>query len=182
MNEAQIIEQAKNGDQDAISWLYNTHKNKLFQFIYSRIGAQHDAEDLFQDVMLGAFDSLDRFRGEVPFLHWCYQIARNKIKMFWRDSAKHHTVEMEDKDWEELSLGSEEDDDAVGLQIEQIREKIESVLEQLPENYAQILRIRFYDQKTLKECAEVLQITLANAKVLQHRALKKAVEIAHSLP
>ncbi len=181
MNELELTRLAREGDEGAISQLYHLHKEKVFHFISFRVGTVHDSEDLFQEVMLAAFDSLERFRGEVPFLHWCYQIARNKIKMFWRQNAHRETVELDDDFSGAADLGSEEMDLELGETIEAIREKIETVLQQLPENYAQILRLRFFQQMTLKECAEHLQITLGNVKVLQHRALQKAVAIAQTI-
>jgi RNA polymerase sigma factor (sigma-70 family) len=79
------------------------------------------------------------------------------------------------------TYGGEIEIGELGETIEAIREKIETVLQQLPENYAQILRLRFFQQMTLKECAEHLQITLGNVKVLQYRALQKAVAIAQTI-
>lgn len=183
--EQHWIERAKEGDSAAISHLYQTHKEKVYKFVYFRVGSSADAEDLFQEIMLAAFDSLVRFRGEVSFLHWCYQIARNKVAYFWRQKAQRYTSELD-----EDSAGFEEewtqDDEVVNedelfKEIEGTREKIMKVLDKLPENYATVLKLRFFEGKTFPEVAEIMQVTLGNAKVLQNRALKKAAQVYATL-
>jgi RNA polymerase sigma-70 factor (ECF subfamily) len=52
------------------------------------------------------------------------------------------------------------------------------ILAALPSNYGTILRLRFLDGLTLKEAAAQMAVTVSNAKVLQHRALKAAARIA----
>lgn len=189
--ENELIDGARNGDAQAVAALYGQHKDKLYRFIHYRVGNAHDAEDLFQEVMIAAFESLERFRAEVPFLHWCYQIARNKIAMFWRAHGKTRVSELhEESEGEEMifedsleeALGGELNEfDEVEEKREEMRERLMAVLDQLPENYSRILKLRFFEEKTLKEAAKEMSISLSNAKVLQHRALKKAVQLAQAL-
>ena len=51
------------------------------------------------------------------------------------------------------------------------------VLEQLPDNYRRILELRFLQGRSIKESAAELGVTVANAKVLQHRALRLAAQV-----
>ena len=53
----------------------------------------------------------------------------------------------------------------------------ERVLDQLPENYGTILRLRFLQGATFREAAHQMGISVANAKVLQHRALRRAAKV-----
>jgi RNA polymerase sigma factor (sigma-70 family) len=55
------------------------------------------------------------------------------------------------------------------------------ILAALPERYRRILQLRFLDGCTVAESARELGITVANAKVLQHRAMRRAAEIAAEL-
>ncbi|QQR54490.1 sigma-70 family RNA polymerase sigma factor [Candidatus Peregrinibacteria bacterium] len=184
-HEKEWIERAKTGEAEAISQLYQAHKEKVYKFIYFRVGSQADAEDLFQDIMLAAFDSLPRFRGEVPFLHWCYQVARNKVAYFWRLKSQNRTFELDEEqigfeeEWVNAKDPEEEatEDAILFEEIEKVREKISKVMDQLPENYAQVLRFRFFEGLTLTQVAEKMEITLNYVKVLQNRALKKAAQL-----
>ena len=140
MDEKKLINRARKGDKEAISQLYNEHKDKVFAFVYYRVGVQSDSEDLFQEVMLAAFDSLERFRGEVPFLHWCYQIARNKVAMFWRNKAKEGTVELHDNiilNEDEMELESKDDSSEAQRKI------ISKILDDLePPRYGVFLMVK----------------------------------------
>ncbi len=184
-HEKEWIERAKAGDSDAISQLYQTHKEKVYKFLFFRVGSEADAEDLFQEVMMAAFESLPRFRGEVPFLHWCYQIARNKVAYFWRQKGQHLCVELHEEkvsfeeEWgEDPDLEENKQAEAlINKEIDKIRDQVALVMEQLPENYRTVLHLRFFEGLTLSKIAEEMKISLGNAKVLQHRALKKAADL-----
>jgi len=176
MNEKRLIRKARQGDARSISRLYALHKDQVYKFIYFKVGSQADAEDLFQDVMMAAFQSLDRYRGEVPFLHWCYQIARNKIAYFWRQHYQKPTVKLDDN----LALEEQESvsDEELDLREGLAKERVDQLLAEIePPRYGELLRLRFLESKTLREVAEALEITLNNAKVLQNRALKKATQL-----
>ena len=60
-------------------------------------------------------------------------------------------------------------------------EQAEQILSALPDRYRQILRLRFLEGCTVAETAQALGISTANAKVLQHRALRRAAQIAAGL-
>ena len=60
-------------------------------------------------------------------------------------------------------------------------QRAERILAALPERYRRILQLRFLDACTVAEAAQALGISVANAKVLQHRALRRAAEIAAEL-
>jgi RNA polymerase sigma-70 factor (ECF subfamily) len=60
-------------------------------------------------------------------------------------------------------------------------QQAERILAALPERYRRILQLRFLDACTVAEAAQALGISVANAKVLQHRALRRAAEVAAEL-
>ncbi len=57
-------------------------------------------------------------------------------------------------------------------------QRAEQILAALPERYRRILQLRFLDACSVSEAAQTLGISVANAKVLQHRALRRAAEVA----
>ena len=60
-------------------------------------------------------------------------------------------------------------------------QRAEQILAALPERYRRVLELRFLDACTVAEAAQALGISVANAKVLQHRAMRRAAEIAAGL-
>ncbi len=184
-NEKNLIELAKNGDENAISKLYELHKNEVYRFIYFKVGSQDDAEDIFQEVMLGALQSLGRFKGEVSFLHWCYQISRNKIAYFWRQHYQKSVIELD----ENIDINSDdvfsynfddqsENDGFLNAKEDENKKIVSNLIHEIePPNYGILLKLRFVESKTLSEIATIMNITLNNAKVMQNRALKKATKM-----
>jgi len=60
-------------------------------------------------------------------------------------------------------------------------ERARQILAALPDRYRQILQLRFLEACTVAEAAQVLGISVANAKVLQHRAMRRAADVAAGL-
>jgi RNA polymerase sigma factor (sigma-70 family) len=56
-------------------------------------------------------------------------------------------------------------------------QRVAAVLEALPDNYRQILEVRFLEGRSIKDSAAQLGVSVANAKVLQHRALRLAAQV-----
>ena len=56
-------------------------------------------------------------------------------------------------------------------------ERVTNILAELPERYERILELRFLQSCSLKEAARAMSISLSNAKVLQHRALRRAAQV-----
>ena len=59
---------------------------------------------------------------------------------------------------------------------------VQELLAELPDHYARILRLRFLDSCTLREAAHAMNISVGNAKVLQHRALRRAAQVTGEKP
>lgn len=177
--DEELVAEAQAGDHTALSTLYDRHFTKLYRFIYRHVNHVHDAEDLASEVMLRMVAQLPSYRRESLFSTWLYGIARHAIADFWR---KHYRVR-ETLVAEYAALGP----DGASLEIipesaqdpaAQLRHQAAQVFDQLPANYRLVLQHRFFDQQSLAETAAAMQTTISNVKVLQHRALKKAAELA----
>jgi RNA polymerase sigma-70 factor, ECF subfamily len=164
----------------AIQAVYEAYAEQIYKFIYFKVGNREDAEDITSQVFIKAANSLDIEQDERTQLAWLYQVARTTITDYWRLYYKGPTSSLEQIEEvaplhlaaDPIMLGNPEDeqpDRAVG--------KVRQILAILPENYRRVLEFRFLHGYSLKETAEAMNITEANAKVLQHRAIQKAVKI-----
>ncbi len=175
-SDTQLITEAAAGKAAAITQLYETHFKAVYRFVYFKVNNETVAEDLTQDIFMAAFKNLKNFRGDASFRNWCYEIARHKIADHWRLVYKGTTVELEEVLGAHTTLVHDEvlaeaaDDDVSRQQI------VERVLAQLPDQYRTVLEYRFLKQYSIAETATAMAITVSNAKVLQHRALKKAAQ------
>ncbi len=177
--DEELVVEAQAGDHTALSTLYDRHFTKLYRFIYRHVNHIHDAEDLTSEVMLRMVTQLPTYRRQSLYSTWLYGIARHAIADFWR---KHYRVREQlvaeygaiGADGAPVDIIPETEHDPA----EQLRHKAAQVFDQLPANYRLVLQHRFFDQQSLAETATAMQTTVSNIKVLQHRALKKAAELA----
>src|SRR3954447_17931196 len=77
MQERQVLEAARSGDQDAFGRLVEPYRRELHAHCYRMLGSVPDAEDALQDALLGAWKGLARFGGRSSLRSWLYTITTN---------------------------------------------------------------------------------------------------------
>ncbi len=170
--EQELIMEAVAGEEEAFIQLYHQHVSSLYRFVFSKVNNQQDAEDLTSETFFHALKSLASFSGKSTFKNWLYGIAKHLILAKYRERYNESTVELdENAAFEELKTneGSPEHDQKVHV--------LDKILASLPENYRNVLELRFLKGYSVLETAKELGISEENAKVLQHRALKKANQL-----
>jgi len=168
----------------ALQVAYDKYVEQIYRFIFFKVGNREDAEDITSQVFIKAANSLDVTQIAQAQMAWLYQVARTTISDHWRGYYKGVTSsldEMEESSPLHLSgdpifLGAPEDDD-----IEPAVEKVRAVLSLLPENYRRVLELRVLQGCSLRETAAAMSITESNAKVIQHRAIQKALKVGAQL-
>jgi RNA polymerase sigma factor (sigma-70 family) len=164
----------------ALQVAYDKYVEQIYRFIFFKVGNREDAEDITSQVFIKAANSLDVTQIAQAQMAWLYQVARTTISDHWRGYYKGITSsldEMEETSPLHLSgdpifLGAPEDDG-----IKPAVEKVRAVLSLLPENYRRVLELRFLQGCSLRETAAAMSVTESNAKVIQHRAIQKALKV-----
>jgi RNA polymerase sigma-70 factor, ECF subfamily len=77
VNERQLLEEARAGDEHAFARLVESHRGALHAHCYRMLGSVHEAEDALQEALLSAWRGLARFEGRSSFRSWLYAIATN---------------------------------------------------------------------------------------------------------
>lgn len=156
---------------DAAGWeaVYREHVGPVYRYVYARTGNRADTEDLVAGVFLRALPRL-RLRastGEVR--SYLMTTARSVLAEHW---TRHYSTEAGLLGDEVAAPEPEpERHDADGGVRRAAR-----VLAALPDHYRRILELRFLRGYSVKESASEMGITVGNAKVLQHRALRRAAQ------
>lgn len=149
--------------------LYEETLPAIYRFIYSKVGNREEAEDLTSQVYLKALSGLDQSRDANSAQAWLFQVARTTIADYWRAFYRLHASSLDDllaAGWDSPTATHSEAGDA--------ETRAQRVLARLPARYRDVLTLRFLLNLTLKETAIRMNLSEANVKVLQFRALRKA--------
>ena len=146
--------------------LYRDNVVRVYRLLYGKVGNRPDAEDLTTEVFLAVWGPLrlDVSRAEVRA--YLGATARTVLAAFWRKRAGVAVTSIDLHDVAQCL------DDQPG--DNRSREPLRLMLDGLPERYRRVLELRFYEACSVKETARRLGVSVANAKVLQHRALRMA--------
>lgn len=143
--------------------LYEEYHGKILSYMRARIGAGPQAEDLCSEVFVKVCENLDRFdESKSSLATWIYSIARNTLTDWYR------TRRVWDEIPETLEDGSSVEDDLCNAES---LEMLADALEALDERERDIIIGRYYEERTLRELAERMDISYAYIKVLHNKAL-----------
>jgi RNA polymerase sigma-70 factor (ECF subfamily) len=163
-----LLDQAAKGDRHSFGKFYELYLKEIYRYIYFRVYSHDEAEDLTTKVFLEAWESLTskpRDQKIENIRAWIYRIAHNKVIDYRRTRKIHMPIENNpDKNLQVAGLESHMDD----LFLSQ---RLAGSIRRLPANYQQIIILRFINQLSHAEVAEIMQITESHVRVLQHRAL-----------
>jgi RNA polymerase sigma-70 factor, ECF subfamily len=167
------------GDMGAFDELASRYRAAVVRTAQSIVGLG-DAEDVAQDALLLAFKALPAIENPAKFAAWLSAITRHRaLRWNRRERAKdRERVELDDLLVEQIGALSGPFVDESGTD-----EEINLALENIPADYALVLRLRFLDEMPLKRVAAFLGLSLATTKWRAHRGkllLREQVELLRS--
>jgi RNA polymerase sigma-70 factor (ECF subfamily) len=173
MAEEQLIEQAKT-DPEAFGRLYELYVEKIYNYIYYRLGNHHDAEDLTAKVFYRALNHIAHYNQKgVPFAAWLYRIAHNLVINWRRDHSRRQIVSLENLD---LSGDKQEGPQQAAEQANE-RELLLAAIQRLPRERQELLVLKFVERMSNAEIGQVLGRSEGAIKSLYHRTLVSLKEI-----
>ncbi len=155
-----LISNFKNGNEKALSVLIERHQKEIFTYIFYKLMDETLANDVFQDTFMKIIVTLKegRYNEEGKFVLWAKRIAHNLVIDHFRLKAKHNKVSETSYDNEEFSIfdliSVQEENIEEQLISRQIQEDLMRMLEYLPENQQEVIKLRFFDGLSFKEIAE----------------------------
>ena len=163
----QLIADAKAGNQDAISLLYEQHAPAIFQYVSYRVESLMIAEDITSEVFLRMVREINHYEDRgLPFGAWLFRIAANLLNDHYRQKhSKPVTVLSDDE-------RSDDTDPFDRLERQEERQRIHDALKTLPHDYQDVLVLRFMQELSYAEVALILNKSELALRSIQHRALK----------
>ena len=174
--EKVLVGRAKN-DSKAFGELYDEYYPKIFGYILKRTANIEVAQDVTSEVFFKALKNIGKFhwRG-FPFSSWLYRIATNEITNNFKGNRRRQVLTEEVSEFVNLSSPSPE------IEITQAEEELRKheeflalheAIAQLPIKYQEVITLRFFEKKQLKEIGEILGKKEGTVKSLLHRGLER---------
>jgi RNA polymerase sigma-70 factor, ECF subfamily len=174
-DERRLVERAK-VDADAFGMLYDRHVAGVYRFVYARVGNAASAEDVTAEVFIKALRNISRYqaRGR-PFVSWLYRIASNAVA----DHFRHQPVSCELS--EELPDGNTQVETTAIRHLEV--EDLWRLVDRLPRQQRLAMTLRFREDRSAHETAQIMGKSDAAVKLLIYRAVGRLRSaVAHREP
>jgi RNA polymerase sigma-70 factor (ECF subfamily) len=180
--EKKLVRQAQK-TPNAFAELYDHYYPKIFGYVLRRTASLEAAEDITSETFLKALGRLWQFRWRnVPFSSWLYRIATNEINQYFRKAEYKKSISMEDLQEQGFELVSPHDPESELIEAQEKLKQYQDFLEiqgkivRLPAKYQEVIALRFFEQKQIKEIAEILGKKEGTIKSLLHRAVAQLRE------
>lgn len=171
-------------DDSYADWeaVYRDNIGRVHRLMFAKVGNRPDAEDLTTEVFLAALRPLRLPASVGEVRAYLLATARTVLARYWaRTLGQQVTSLTEDPEQMPTATRRASAAEAPEHARDQAPDQAHQILSALPDRYQQILRLRFLEGCTVAEAAAALGISATNAKVLQHRALRRAAQIAAGL-
>lgn len=166
LGEKDQIEAAQK-DPAKFDVIYNRYYQQILKFVYQRLDSKEQAYDITSQVFLKALVNLKLYQHKgLPFSAWLYRIAINELNLLFRTEKAERALNVTMSSIKEMMHEMHND-------TEEKYEQLMKALTQLDEDDLQLIEMRFFEKRTFKEIAEILNITEINAKTKTYRILEK---------
>jgi RNA polymerase sigma-70 factor, ECF subfamily len=168
---ATLVAQAQAGDGAAMETLVAQLRPRVFRYVLARMLDPHTADDVTQEVAMTVLAALPRYVDQGrPVTAWVFGIAANKLREQRRASSRRQETSV-DMVGDRIGDESLEPEQAT-LRLDAAR-RMAALLATLPDQQAEVLRLRIAAGLSAEETAAVLDMTAGAVRVAQHRALAR---------
>lgn len=163
----------------ALGMLYDHLIDKIYSYLYYRMGNVQDAEDLTTRVFMKVLENIDNYENTgVPFSAWVYRIAHNFMANYHRDLSRRREQFIEDMP--DIQLRSTNKNDPVRL-VESVEAKrlLLEAIRRLPSDRQQLILLKFIDGLPNAQIGDIMGRSEGAIKSLYHRTLIALREELH---
>lgn len=165
MSDSELIRSYLSGNEAPLETLISKHQQRIFSYILVRIQDHDLANDIFQDTFVKVINTLKRgkYNEEGKFLQWTMRIAHNLIIDHYRKAKRMPTMSPTD----EFNIFDVIKDGSMNVESTMIKDQIEEdlhkLIEQLPDDQKEVLRLRHFSGLSFKEIAEQTDVSINTA-------------------
>lgn len=170
-----LVEQAQN-DPEAFVGLYDKYFQRIYRFVYLQTRDEPLTKDITATTFEKALSHINRYRWRnVSFAAWLYRIARNEIGQHRRrERLRTLFVQVESRP---ETITHDRKAETI-IQAGELYDRLHMALNKLSAKDREIINLRFFNELSSEDVAEILDVSTQNVYVRLHRALKRlAIEM-----
>jgi RNA polymerase sigma-70 factor (ECF subfamily) len=168
LTENALIEMARH-EPEAFGELYLRNVDRIFNYIYYRIGNASDAEDLTARTFHQALGNIGRYVDQgVPFAAWLYRIAHNLVANYHRSRSRWKLMSLDDVEL----VGRAAENPERSAETHEKQRALWSAIKRQPEERQRLLILKFADRLSNDEIGRLMGRTESSIKSLYFRTLK----------
>ena len=174
----QTLSRLKSRDKEVFTEVYDANVKDIHRFVYFKIGSKEEANDLTSMIFLKTWNHIQNntLEDAKTLRALLYKVARNTIIDYYREQGSRKSISIDDEK-NQIEIIADFDNNHDRLDQEKNLKLIRSKLPLLKEEYREVIIMRFINDLTLEEIADVTKKSRGNIRVLIHRALKTLKEL-----
>ncbi|MDE0555650.1 MAG: sigma-70 family RNA polymerase sigma factor, partial [Candidatus Poribacteria bacterium] len=176
--DAQLVHRCLAGDESAFTTLVKKYQKRVHALAWRKVGDFHIAEELAQDTFLKAYQKLGTLKNPSQFAGWLYVIT-NRLCIAWHRKQKPPMESLETtsgEEIEEMSYRHYEDEAREKADIEHRRERVNALLEKLPESERTVVTLHYLGEMTSKAIGEFLGVSPNTVRSRLQRARNRLLK------
>ena len=150
------------GDESSLEKLIKRHKQRIYNFIYSKVFDRDLTEDIFQDTFIKVIRTLKlgNYNEEGKFVSWVMRIAHNLVIDHFRKNSRIPKFES-NNDFDIFSVLKDNEIDIENKMIkDQILIEVKKIINLLPDDQKEVLVYRYYKELSFKEISEKTGVSI----------------------
>ncbi|MDE6279394.1 MAG: sigma-70 family RNA polymerase sigma factor [Paramuribaculum sp.] len=166
LTDDRLVAAYAQGDNEAFDILLRRHRNRVFSYIYSIVKNRDIANDIFQETFVKAITTIrqGKYAETGKFFAWISRIAHNLIIDHYRQNKSESLVSVDDCESDILNRRDLADTNIEdSLVYEQINDDLHRLIDELPENQQEVLRMRYFKDMSFKEIADATNVSINTA-------------------
>jgi len=184
-NEIALIRKAQCGDCTAFENLIKMYDKNVLSLALNMVGNEEDAKDIYQEVLIRAFQSLKTFRFQSEFFTWLYRITVNYTINFRKKKRFRASFYVDCDLYDQEKFQDMETDNSKtpeqDAEYKDFQKHLYRVLESLPHKQRSVFVLRFFHDQKLLDIAEIMGWKLGTVKNSLFRATQKVKQQLEAL-
>lgn len=152
--------------------LVRAYQQRVYWLVRKMVIDHDDADDITQEVFIKVHKAIDQFREDSQLYTWIYRIATNECLSFLNRKKRRFFLPIEDV----AGQLTAKIDSTPGLEGDEIQKKLQKALLKLPDKQRLVFNMRYYDDLSYEDMAEITKTSVGALKASYHHAVKKIEE------